>query len=235
MQTVIVTGGTKGLGREIALAFGSRGYQVVALYSHDETAAREFSEIVTSRCISGSALRHDVTSDETPVWNRPEIQDADGLTLINNACATFSPMPMHQLAWQDFEKAFFVAVKGAWTCSQPLIRLMIKKRRGTIVNVLTSAIEGPPPKGFAAYLTAKHALRGFTLALAAEYSARGLKIFSISPGYMETRLTQTWDARLREAIRTNSVRTTMPAEAAARVLALVEDESIPGQGEDYPV
>jgi NAD(P)-dependent dehydrogenase (short-subunit alcohol dehydrogenase family) len=235
MPTVIVTGGTKGLGREMALAFGSRGYCVVALYSHDELAARECSDLLAARQISGLVLRHDVTSDEAAIWNRAEIQGADGLTLINNACATFSPMPMHQLAWPDFERAFLVAVKGAWSCSRPLLKLMMAKKRGTIVNVLTSAITGPPPKGFAAYLTAKFALRGLTLALAAEYAARGIKIFSISPGYMDTPLTQSWDPRLQDAIRKGSECITLPAEAAARTLALAEDPAVPGQGEDYPV
>jgi len=233
--TVIITGGTKGLGRELALAFGRAGHFVVALYASDEAAAQEFSAALSAAKISGVALRHDVRSGETAIWNRPEIQEAESLTLVNNACATFSPTPMHQLNWENFEDGFLVAVKGAWGCSQALIRLMLKNGRGSIVNVLTSAVEGSPPKGFAAYLTAKHALQGFTLALAAEYSPRGVKIFSVSPGYMETPLTQQWDSRLRESIRANSSRITIPAEAAGRILDLVEDIAVPGRGENYPV
>jgi len=234
-RTVIITGGTKGLGRELAMAFGRAGYFVVALYASDELAANEFSAALTVANISGLALRHDVRSGETAIWSRPEIQKADGLTLVNNACAVFSPTPMHQLNWQDFENNFQVAVKGAWGCSLPLIRLMIKNGQGAIVNVLTSAIEGAPPKGFAAYVTAKHALQGFTLALAAEYAARGVKIFSVSPGYMDTPLTQQWDSRLRAAIRANSGRISVPTAAATRILELVADGAVPGRGENYPV
>jgi 3-oxoacyl-[acyl-carrier protein] reductase len=234
-RTAIITGGTKGLGREIMLAFGRAGYCVVALYSSDENAARELTSAMAEAKISGLALRHDVRSVETEIWNRPEIREAESLTLVNNACAAFSPTPLHQLSWQDFEDNFLVAVKGAWGCSQSLIRQMIKSGRGSIVNVLTSAIEGSPPKGFAAYLTAKHALQGFTLALAAEYAARGIKIFSVSPGYMETPLTRQWDSRLQEAIRANSTRITLPAEAAARILELVENSAIPGRGENHPI
>ena len=234
-RTVIITGGTKGLGREIALAFGRAGYCVVALYSSDEVAAQKLAEIMAAEKISGLVLRHDVRSEETAIWNRPEIQETESLTLVNNACASFSPTPMHQLSWQDFEKNFLVAVKGAWSCSQPLIRLMIKNGQSSVVNVLTSAIEGSPSKGFAAYLTAKYALQGFTLALAAEYAARGVKIFSVSPGYMETPLTEQWDSRLREAIRANSGRITIPAEAAARIVDLVEDGAVLGRGENHPV
>jgi 3-oxoacyl-[acyl-carrier protein] reductase len=234
-RTAIITGGTKGLGRETVLAFGEAGYYVLALYASDEGAAKELAEIMAAKKISGTVLRHDVRSDDAAIWNRPEIQTADSLTLVNNACATFSPSPLHQLTWQDFEKNFQVAVKGAWACSQPLIRLMLKKGQGVIVNVLTSAVEGAPPKGFAAYVTAKHALQGFTLALAAEYAARGVKVISVSPGYMDTALTQQWDARFRETIRANSGRITLPTEAAARILELVENGAAPGRGENYAV
>jgi 3-oxoacyl-[acyl-carrier protein] reductase len=234
-RTVIVTGGTQGLGRETALAFGRAGYRVLALYSSDEGAAQELLTAMTAAGMEGAAWRHDVRSGETSLWNRPEIQEAERLTLVNNACAAFSPSPMHQLAWQSFEDQFQVAVKGAWHCSQSLIRQMLKGGHGSIVNVLTSAIEGAPPKGFAAYVTAKHALLGYTLALAAEYAARGVRVFSVSPGYMETALTQHWDPRLREIIRANSARISLPAEAAARILGLVEDVTVPGCGENYSI
>jgi len=234
-RTVIVTGGTKGLGRETALAFGRAGYSVLALYASDEAAAQELLGVMAAENISGLALRHDVRSDDTAIWNHPEIQAAESLTLVNNACATFSPTPMHQLSWQDFEQNFLVAVKGARNCSQSLLRHMIKNGQSSIVNILTSAVEGLPPKGFAAYLTAKYALQGFTLALAAEYAARGVKIFSVSPGYMETPLTRQWDSRLREAIRANSGRITIPAAAAARIVDLVKDSAVLGRGENYPV
>ena len=234
-RTAIITGGTKGLGREITLAFGRAGYRVLALYSADDSAAGTMRAEVEKAGIAGEVLRHDVCSEQTAVWNRPDIIDADRLTLINNACAAFSPLPMHQLGWLDFEKNFQVAVKGAWSCSQALVRLMIRNKGGVIVNVSTSAIEGFPPKGFAAYVTAKQALRGFTLALAAEYAARGIKVFSVSPGYMETPLTQGWDSRIRETIRSMSTRVTVPAEAARRIVELTEDAATPGSGENYPI
>jgi NAD(P)-dependent dehydrogenase (short-subunit alcohol dehydrogenase family) len=207
----------------------------VALYSSDEGAARELVDTMAESKMQGLVLRHDVRSEEMSIWNHPEIQGAESLTLVNNACAAFSPKPMHLLRWEDFENNFQTAVKGAWHCSQSLIRLMLKTGHGSIVNILTSAVEEAPPKGFAAYVTAKHALRGFTLALAAEYGARGLKVFSVSPGYMETSLTQQWDPQLREAIRANAGRITVPDEAAARIVALVGNDATPGRGENYSV
>jgi NAD(P)-dependent dehydrogenase (short-subunit alcohol dehydrogenase family) len=112
---------------------------------------------------------------------------------------------------------------------------MLKKKTGTIITILSAAIEGAPPKGFAAYVTAKHALRGFTLALAAEYAGRGVKIFSVSPGYMDTPLTRQWDDRLRQMIRDHAGRLTVPAAAARQIVSLAGSADIPGQGENHPV
>jgi NAD(P)-dependent dehydrogenase (short-subunit alcohol dehydrogenase family) len=93
----------------------------------------------------------------------------------------------------------------------------------------------PTPKGFAAYLTAKHALRGLTLALAAEYAERGVRVFSVSPGFMDTPLTKRWDSRLREIIRANSLHVSDPIQAAKRLVELVDNKTAVGQGEDYPI
>lgn len=234
-QTVIVTGGTKGLGREISLAFARAGRTVVALYSSDEIAAQRLNAELEALKAPGAAVRHDVRSSDSAVWSRPEVQGADDLALIHNACASFEPAPMHQLNWSDFETSLSVAVQGAWSCVQPLLRLMVKKKRGAIVNILTSAIAGTPPKGFAAYVVAKHALRGMTIALGAEFSARGVRVFSVSPGYMDTPLTQGWDVRLRETVRAKSPRLTAPSVAARRILELVTSSEIPAAGEDYPI
>jgi 3-oxoacyl-[acyl-carrier protein] reductase len=234
-RTVIITGGTKGLGCEIALAFGRSGHFVVALYASDDTAAEQWKHALAEIGAQGCALRQDVTVENAEVWLRPEIQEAENLTLIHNACAPFAPTPLHQLTWRDFSLGFEVAVKGGWLCAQALIRPMLKKGRGTIVNILTSAIASSPPKGFGAYMTAKQALRGLTLSLATEYGARGVRVFSASPGFMNTALTAAWDERLREMVRSGGARLTDPAAAGREILRLVESADVPGRGEDYPI
>lgn len=232
---VIVTGGTKGLGREISLAFARAGHRVLALYAHDSVAAQALATLLASEGLDGEALQLDAATVEPAFFNRPDLQSAPHLTLVHNACASFAPVPMHQLTWTDFENQQRVAVQAAWACSQPLLRLMLRHKAGTIVTVLTAAVEGAAPKGFAAYLTAKYALRGFTLALAAEYAPRGLKIFSVSPGYMETPLTGQWNERLQAMMREHAGRRSDPATVARQLLALAGDPQTPGQGENHPV
>jgi 3-oxoacyl-[acyl-carrier protein] reductase len=234
MKTVIITGGTKGLGREISLTFGRAGYVVLALYASDKAAADDLHSVFVATKISGCVVRHDVTVENAAFWQRTEILEAQNLTLIHTACAPFMPMPLHQLRWPDFQNNFEVAVKGGWLCAQNLIRPMLKQGGGTIVNVLTSAVESLPPKGFCAYAIAKHALRGLTLSLAAEYGLRGVRVFSVSPGFMQTSLTEKWDVRLRQAIQA-AARNSEPIVAAKKILELVENKTVAGNGEDHPI
>jgi NAD(P)-dependent dehydrogenase (short-subunit alcohol dehydrogenase family) len=232
----VVTGGTKGLGREITLEIARRGGAVLALYHADETAAREFDETIRSLGLRGRAVRHDIASetcDWDAIWTHEEIRDAEALVLVNNACAPFQPTPLHHLGWEDFARQIEVAVKGPWLGTRAALQPMVKAGRGVIVNVLTTALDGLPPKGFAAYATAKHALRGLTLALAGELSARGLRVFSVSPGLMLTSLTGAWDPRLLETLRASGTPLTDPARAARRIADLIFSETTPGQGEDH--
>ena len=236
-RVVVISGATKGLGRALALDFARHDYQVIGLYNADHTAAAEMRDQFSTEQLSGQFIQQDVTDDDLtavePFLNLPQLPQ---LTLINNACASFTPQPMHLLKWHDFQSSFSVAVRGSWNCTQLVLRPMLKARRGNIVNVLTDSLNDLPPKGFAAYVTAKYALQGLTRALASEYSPRGVRVFSVSPGFMETSLTSAWDERLRNAIRDASPGGAQdPATVAEAIRLLVESPATPGNGENYRV
>jgi 3-oxoacyl-[acyl-carrier protein] reductase len=233
-RAVVITGATKGLGRATALAFAKTGYWVLGLYAINEVAAEATRAELQAAGGAGCLLKHDVSREAVEIWNRPEIQQAESLVLINNAAAPFLPQPFHLVGWEDFESGLRVGLKGTWLCTRALLRPLLRAGHGTIVNVLSAATRGLPPKGFAAYAATKHAVRGLTLALAAEYAGQGLRVFSVSPGFMATNFTANWDSRLIEAIQRRTPATD-PSVAAGRILTLVEDLSVPGQGEDYPL
>lgn len=235
-RVVIISGATKGLGRALALDFGRNAYQVIGLFHSDQVAATEVRSQFLAEQLKGAFIQQDITNEDfEAVQPFLELPEGAELTLINNACAAFSPQPLHLLKWQDFQFGFDVAVHGTWNCTQLVLRPMLKRRRrGTIVNVLSDAINDSPPKGFAAYVTAKYALQGLTRALASEYSSRGLRVFSVSPGFMDTPLTSAWDERLKTAIRDSAKSDTQnPATVAEAIRQLVENPETPGSGEDY--
>jgi 3-oxoacyl-[acyl-carrier protein] reductase len=234
-RTVIITGGTKGLGRELSLDAARQGDCPIALYHHDAAAAAQLEADLAAESLAGRAVRHDVTNDDpnAAVWAAPEIVNAGALALIHNASAAFVPTPFHLLRWSDFEYNLQVALKGAWACARAVLRPMLARGRGTIVTVLSTALTDSP-KGFAAYVAAKSALRGLTESLAAEYAARGIKVLSVSPGFMRTPLTDAWHPAMRQAVMGNT-EASDPARVAARIRTIMRSDAVPGRGENHAV
>lgn len=234
--TVVVTGGTKGLGRELALAFARQGNTVLALYRSDRDAAAQLARALDAEQLDGSAVQYDVASadESTAVWSRREITDAAALTLVHNAGAAFAPTPMHLLTWRDFDACLGVSLRGGWHCVRALLKPMLACGHGQVIGVLSSAAADMPPKGFAAYAAAKSALRSLVQSVAVEYGARGVKAFTASPGFMDTPLTAAWHPALRAAVL-GAGQPADPASVASRIVALAEGGAAPAAGEDYPV
>jgi 3-oxoacyl-[acyl-carrier protein] reductase len=217
-NAVVITGGSKGLGRALALEFGSHGYFVIAIYHADDSAARALEAEFSKSNIEGRLIRHNVAEVglETKLAAIPEIADAK-FVLINNAAAKFEPKPLHLLSWQDFEEQFLVAVKGSVLCAQAVLPRMMKSKYGVIMNILTQALEGITPKGFAHYITAKQGLLGYSQALKAEYGPRGIQVMTYAPGFMDTPLTAAWNERLRTQIRASSGTVEEPETVARKI------------------
>ncbi len=233
-KAAVVTGGCRGLGRELSLGFAAAGHRVVALYREDAGAAARLEADLADRGLAGRAFRCDVTREDAD-WKAwaGEVAGARQLVLVHNACPPFEPTPFHLLDWSSFEAQWQGAVKGAFLCTRELLRPLARAERGTVVNVLTAALSETPPKGFSAYVTAKGALQSLTRALAGELGPRGVRVFSVSPGFMAGGLTERWDPRWQQAMREGAGAEADPAELAARIVALVEDDAVPGAGEDH--
>jgi NAD(P)-dependent dehydrogenase (short-subunit alcohol dehydrogenase family) len=152
--------------------------------------------------------------------------------LIANACAPFTPKPFHLIDWREVSTQIDVNVKGTFLTFKRLLPFMVKSGGGAVVSVLTTAVSSPP-KGFAAYVTTKSALEGLTKAWAAEYAARGLRAFAVSPGFMETSLTAEWSDHLKASIYSDKEAVQKPSDVAASILNLLEDEQTAGKGENY--
>jgi 3-oxoacyl-[acyl-carrier protein] reductase len=234
LKTLVITGGTKGLGRETSIEFGRAGFHVVAIYGSDDAAAAAFQDECLSARLPVRVVKHDlVTHGLADKLSAIEcLAHADEIVLIHNATASYEPKPAHLIEWDEFQRQFDVAIKGTFQCAKAVLPIMVKTKRGTIVTVLSEAIVGASPKGFAAYTTAKAALHGLTKSLAAEYSGLGIRIFSVSPGFMDTPLTAAWDERLRKAVAASQP-VQPPALVARHILRYVENPEVAGIGENY--
>lgn len=233
-RTVIITGATKGLGREMSLMFAVDGYVVIGLYRSDDAAAAALRGEFDLRGLRGRFIRQDITLGGE--W--PEVDgliasdELNDVTLIANASARFTPKPFHLIDARELSDLMDVNVVGTYNVMSRFLPLMTRARAGTVVSVLSSALE-TKPKGFAAYLAAKSALLALTCAAAEEFRDRGIRFLTVSPGFMDTALTRDWSDHLKASM--NARRKSDPTEVAAEILALAKDPGLPARGEVYQV
>ena len=185
-RRVLVTGGSRGLGRAIGLAFAKRGAQVAFTYAKNEAAANETRAMIdalggtTSRAFAVNAW--DGAATEAMVR---EIEGAWGGidVLVNNAGVTQN-LPLALMEEDDFDHVMRVNVKGTFVTSKAVLRGMIRKKAGVIVNIGSLAgvrmIEAPIH-----YCTSKAAIVGFTASLAKEVSRHGIRVVCLAPGLLE--------------------------------------------------
>lgn len=232
-QTVVITGATRGLGKELSLAFGAEGYYVIGLFHSDLNAAADLEAEFASKGLSGSFIRQDIAADGPwPEFDALISSSRDRVfTLISNASASFVPKPLHLIRQRELDELLRVSVSGTLNVLNRLLPLMGGARSGLVVSILSSAMRDRP-KGFAAYLAAKSAQQSLLQSAAAEYGRRGVKFVCVSPGFMETPLTAGWSAHLKASM---NVRPLDPAHVASRILEISNDPSVAGQGENYQI
>lgn len=230
----VITGGTKGLGRDLSLAFATAGYEVIGIYRSDSDSATDLQSTFEAAGLSGTFIKRDISEDGE--W--PELievlreRNFDEYVFVANACVPFTPKPIHLIEWAEISQQIDVNVKGTFSVFKQLISYMVKARKGTVVSVLSTALD-PPSKGFAAYVTAKSALDGLTRSIAAEYGQKGIRAFSVSPGLMDTTLLDGWSDHLKSAINAGRDGLQQPNSVAGAILELVKDPSVPANGETY--
>lgn len=184
-RRVLVTGGSRGLGRAIALAFARQGCRIAFSYvRNEEAAAKTKAEI--------EALGVPVLTFKANAWNGAETdamvravekewQHID--VLVNNA-AVSQNLPLALMEEDDFDHVMRVNVKGVFVTSKAVLRGMIRRKSGVIVNVGSLAgvrmIEAPIH-----YCTSKAAILGLTQSLAKEVARHQVRVVCLSPGLLE--------------------------------------------------
>ena len=226
MRTIVITGGSRGLGAELSRAACADGDTVVAIHRTPSDASRRLASEIAAAGGRLHLLPHDITASEIPDALPLE---GDRLVVIHNATAPFEPRPWHLWDGEAVRAQCEVAVTGFFHTVRPLLRPLSRAREATVVSVLSSVLADPIPAGFGGYVAAKAALEGATRALAAEVGKRGIRVFSVAPGFLETPLTAPWNPAFRA--EGSADRSTDPAVAARAILDRIDDPTIPARGE----
>jgi len=237
-KLALISGGTKGLGRVLSLGLAQNGYRVISLYASDEGFAQTLRADVERMGLLSQVIRCDVGSQQqvlTLFKNCRSWFDESEITLIHNASSSFSPRPFLQIPWEEFQTLHQTNAGGYYNLTQACLPRMLVRKKGTVIDILSGALQASPPKGFASYLCAKGGLQSFSRSLASEYSRLGIRIYSFSPGLMDTPLTQSWDPMMMDLMTRGGVRASPPEEVAERILKIMSNPETQGQGENYAV
>jgi 3-oxoacyl-[acyl-carrier protein] reductase len=199
-RVAIVTGASRGIGRNIAIELSNRGADVVINYLKSVEAAQEVAAEIQSNGGRAVAYQADVSDfAQAKQLIKYSIDTFENLDiLVNNAGITRDKLIM-MMTEEDWDIVQSTNLKSTFNCSKPAVRHMMRKRFGRIINITSVAgLMGNP--GQTNYSASKAGQIGFTKALAREVASRNITVNAIAAGYIETEIWAGVPDDAREAI-----------------------------------
>ncbi|WP_224249476.1 3-oxoacyl-[acyl-carrier-protein] reductase [Hyalangium gracile] len=225
-KVVLVTGGSRGIGRACAVAFAKAGAAVVIVnYAGNEAAAQESVKLVQEAGAKAEAVKFDVADTAACASAVENIVKTHGRldVLVNNAGVAVDGLVM-RLKDEDWDKQLDTNLKGAFALIRAASRPMMKQRGGAIIN-LTSIVGESGNGGQAAYSASKAGLIGLTKSVAKELASRNIRVNAVSPGFIGTDMTASINDEMRKKMLENIplARLGTPEEVANAVVFLASD------------
>ena len=224
-KIALVTGGSRGIGRAIALRLAEEGARVAINYAGNQTAAEEVKAIIEQHGGTAMIIQTDVSNSTAAAEMVARVhEELGGLDiLVNNAGITRDTL-LVRMKDEDFDAVINTNLKGIYACTKAAAKFMTKQRSGRIVN-LSSVVGEIGNIGQTNYAAAKAGVIGFSKAAAKEFAARHVTVNVVAPGFIDTDMT----AVLKDSIREKLIEGIplgalgKPEHVADAVLFLVSD------------
>lgn len=224
-KIALVTGGSRGIGRAIALRLAEEGAKVAINYAGNQTAAEEVKAIIEQHGGTAMIVQTDVSDSTAAAEMVTRVhEELGGLDiLVNNAGITRDTL-LVRMKDEDFDAVINTNLKGIYACTKAAAKFMTKQRSGRIVN-LSSVVGEIGNIGQTNYAAAKAGVIGFSKAAAKEFAARHVTVNVVAPGFIDTDMT----AVLKDSIREKLIEDIplgalgKPEHVADAVLFLVSD------------
>lgn len=230
-KVALVTGGSRGIGREIAIALAAAGHRVVVNYAANrDDAAAEGDEVVGAITKAGGeaiAIGADVADPESVEAMFASAAEKMGPVeiLVNNAGITRDNLLL-RMTVDEFDSVMAVNLRSAFLCTKAALKGMLKAKYGRVISIASvSGIYGNP--GQANYAASKAALVGFSKSVAKEVGSRGITVNCIAPGFIESLMTEALPDEAKAAAVANISlgRFGKQQEVAAAVVFLAGDDA----------
>ena len=197
-KIAFVTGGSRGIGRAVALSLADAGCDVAVFYAGNHQGAEETVAAIKEKGRNAVAVQVDVSKADQVERAFKEAESTLGKVdiLVNNAGITRDNLLM-RMKEEDWEQVIDTNLKGVFLCTKAVARTMMKKRSGRIINISSIVgIVGNP--GQANYVAAKSGVIGMTKTIAKELAGRGITVNAVAPGYIDTDMTSRLDDTIKE-------------------------------------
>ncbi len=199
-RVAVVTGASRGIGREVALTLAKYGADVVVNYNGSEEKAKEVVAEIETLGRKAIAIKASVSSmDEVSQMIDETVEKFGKIDiLVNNAGITKDNLVL-KMTEDDFDAVIDTNLKGTFLCMKQVYRLMMKQRYGRIIN-MSSVIGVSGNAGQVNYAASKAGVIGMTKSLARELGTRGVTVNAIAPGFIETEMTDVLSDKVKQEI-----------------------------------
>ena len=188
-KNALVTGGSRGIGRAIAIAFGALGAKVLINYAGNKEAAQSTVQEIESKGGVAACVQFDVSNFNLVQETIKNLEKEHGNIeiLVNNAGISKDNLFV-KFKEEEWDATLNTNLKGTFNCARALAMSMMRKRSGKIINI-SSVIGLSGNAGQAAYAASKAGIFGLTKSLALELASRNVQVNAIAPGYITTEMT----------------------------------------------
>ena len=200
-KNVIITGGSRGIGKGIAEVFAKHGANVAFTYNSSSSSAQELEDHLKTFGVKTKAYQSDASDFEQAQHLANDIMNDFGSidVLINNAGVTKDSLLM-RMSEEDFNKVIQVNLNSVFNLTKAVLRPMLKQKHGSIINI-SSVVGLKGNAGQANYAASKAGIIGFSKSVALELGSRNIRSNVIAPGFIETEMTEKLDEKTVEGWR----------------------------------
>ncbi len=228
MKTVLITGGSRGIGKAVAIKFAEKRNQIIINYVSEKTDTEKLkNELLEAGAKDVLIIKADVSnSEDVKNMVKESIEKFEKIDiLVNNAGITKDNLLM-RMSEEEFDKVIQINLKGTYLVTKEVTKYMMKKRSGSIVN-LASVVGVAGNAGQCNYAASKAGIIGFTKSIAKELASRNIRANAVAPGFIETDMTNVLKEEIKENINSQIPLRRMGSakEVAELVYFLGEDAS----------
>lgn len=227
MAVALITGGTRGIGKEIALTLSKEGFDIAINYRKENDELEELKKEIENNNVKCLLVQGDVSSfDDCERFVKETAEELGSIDILVNNAGITKDMLLMRMKKEDFEQVIDTNLVGTFNVTKNVISYMMKARKGNIVNI-SSVVGISGNAGQTNYSASKAGIIGFTKSLAKEVASRNIRVNAVAPGFIETNMTDVLKDEVKEEIAKNIPLKRMgkAEDVAKAVKFLVSEES----------